>query len=138
MRMVTRMASRAADWFRQAVRDLEHAVRSAGMEDHEWACFAAQQSAEKALKAVIQAQGGEVRGHSSRALLNLLPETVGTAAERAALVADTAELDRHYIPARYPNSVPEGAPFEHYDTTQSERALAAADRVVRFCQRHLA
>ncbi len=46
------MPSRAQDWLRQALRDLEHAedARKAGR--HEWACFAAHQAAEKAVKAL--------------------------------------------------------------------------------------
>jgi HEPN domain-containing protein len=132
------MPSRAHDWLRQAQRDLQHAHRSAGMGDHEWACFAAQQAAEKALKAVLQDRGGEARGHSARALLRLLPPGIGADSDRAALEPDALELDRHYVPARYPNSMPEGAPFEFYDDHQSRSALAAADRIVRFCERHLA
>jgi HEPN domain-containing protein len=132
------MPSRAMDWFRQAQRDLRHAGRSAEMGDHEWACFAAQQAAEKALKALLQDRGGEVRGHSARALLRLLPPDVGERDERARREADALALDRHYIPSRYPNSVPQGAPFEFYDAEQSRDAVAAADRVVRFCERHLA
>jgi HEPN domain-containing protein len=132
------MPSRSRDWFRQAERDLEHARRSAEMGDHEWACFAAQQAAEKALKALLQDRGGEVRGHSALALLRLLPVEIGSESERAAREADALELDRHYIPARYPNSMPHGAPFEFYDATQSRSAIAAADRIVGFCERHLA
>jgi HEPN domain-containing protein len=44
---------RATAWLRQAERDLAHARRSAEHGDPEWACFAAQQAAEKALKAVL-------------------------------------------------------------------------------------
>jgi len=47
-----RVVSRAADWLRQALRDLEHAKRSVELGDYEWACFAAQQAAEKAVKAL--------------------------------------------------------------------------------------
>ncbi|MDX1661346.1 MAG: HEPN domain-containing protein, partial [Gemmatimonadota bacterium] len=104
------MASRAADWIRQAERDLEHARRSAEMGDHEWACFAAHQAAEKALKAVLQDHGAEARGHALRSLLRGVSEAIGEELEE--YEADARELDRHYIPTRYPNSVPEGAPFE--------------------------
>lgn len=46
------MANRALDWFRQAERDLEHARDSSRAGRHEWACFAAHQAAEKAVKAL--------------------------------------------------------------------------------------
>ena len=42
------------------------------------------------------------------------------------------ELDRHYIPSRYPNAHPSGTPHEAYDEETSERALNAAERVIAF------
>ncbi len=41
-----------SDWLAQAKRDLEHAHQSSGLGHFEWACFAAQQAAEKAAKAL--------------------------------------------------------------------------------------
>ena len=46
------MTDRSKDWFDQAQRDLEQAKSSQKEDRHEWACFAAQQSAEKAVKAL--------------------------------------------------------------------------------------
>lgn len=57
------MASRAADWFNQALRDLEQAEQSRKSAHHEWACFAAQQAAEKAVKALHLHRGQEAWGH---------------------------------------------------------------------------
>ena len=45
------MANIAYDWLRQAEHDLKHADLSLRNEDYEWACFASQQAAEKAVKA---------------------------------------------------------------------------------------
>jgi HEPN domain-containing protein len=47
-----KMVDRSKDWFAQAERDLDHARSSQKEGRHEWACFAAQQSAEKAIKAL--------------------------------------------------------------------------------------
>ncbi len=58
------MVSRALDWFRQTLKDLEHVRKSIELEHYEWACFAAQQAAEKAVKALYQKLGIEVWGHS--------------------------------------------------------------------------
>ena len=63
------MVSRAEDWLRQALRDLEHARRSLKFGDYEWACFAAQQAAEKSVKALYQKLGIEVWGHSVSRML---------------------------------------------------------------------
>jgi len=53
------MPDRSRDWLSQAERDLRLAELSRGDEIHEWACFAAQQSAEKAVKALRLALGQE-------------------------------------------------------------------------------
>jgi len=57
------MASRAEDWYKQARRDLQHARHALENEEFEWACFAAQQSAEKALRALYQTAGADAWGH---------------------------------------------------------------------------
>ena len=44
------MPDRWGDWLTQARRNLEQAKDSARAERHEWACFAAQQAAEMAVK----------------------------------------------------------------------------------------
>ncbi len=41
----------------QAQADLEHARKSLEAGDYEWACFAAQQAAEVAVKAVLERKG---------------------------------------------------------------------------------
>lgn len=46
------MPERSQDWYKQALRDLEQAVDSQKLGRHEWACFAAQQAAEKVVKAL--------------------------------------------------------------------------------------
>jgi len=51
------MSTRWADWLRQANIDLAHARHARAGAHHEWACFAAPQAAEKALKSVHGARG---------------------------------------------------------------------------------
>jgi len=48
------MVMRVRDWMRQAEKDLGHARRSLDGGDYEWACFSAQQAAEKAVKALYE------------------------------------------------------------------------------------
>jgi HEPN domain-containing protein len=52
------MGNRYLDWLRQADADLRHARHAAADVNFEWSCFAAQQAAEKALKALLQKGGG--------------------------------------------------------------------------------
>ena len=129
------MANRARDWFNQAVRDLEQAEDSRQAGRHEWACFAAQQAAEKAVKALHLHLGQEAWGHVIARLLQELPETTLVPAE---LIEKGRTLDSFYIPPRYPNSHPEGAPFEHYGLLQSEEAIRYAREIIEFVRAQMA
>lgn len=127
------MPSRAADWYQQAQRDLEQAASSRQEGRHEWACFAAQQAAEKAVKAVHLAHSQDAWGHVVARLLVELPVDVP-----ADLVEKGRVLDAFYIPTRYANSHAEGPPFEHYGPLQSEEALRYAGEILAFAGTRLA
>ncbi len=127
------MANRAKDWFAQAQRDLEQAKSSRAEERHEWACFAAQQSAEKVVKALHLALGQEAWGHIVARLLRDLPISVATD-----LVAKAQVLDNFYIPTRSANGHPEGPPFEHYGNLQSGEAIQYAGEILEFVRVHMA
>jgi HEPN domain-containing protein len=47
-------------------------------------------------------------------------------------------LDNFYIPSRYPNAHPTGAPYEHYGPLQSEEALRHAGEIVAFVRAQVA
>jgi HEPN domain-containing protein len=129
------MASRSEDWFRQSERDLAQARASQHQGWHEWACFAAHQAAEKAIKALHLANGQEAWGHVLAQLMSELPSKVAASPE---LVQRAQVLDNFYIPTRYPDSHPAGAPFEHYNELQSGEALSYADQIVEFVRNGLA
>ena len=129
------MANRARDWLSQATRDLEQARDSKQAGRHEWACFAAHQAAEKAVKALHLHRGQEAWGHVLTRLIAELPPDARPAGE---LVERARVLDTFYVPARYPNSHAEGAPFEHYGPLQSEEAIAYAGAIVEFVRRQMA
>ena len=129
------MPARAEDWYKQASHDLQHAHHALESGDYEWACFAAQQACGKALKALYQKAGAEAWGHSVALLLKNLPPPFSA---EPALQQMGMQLDKHYIPARYPNAYPEGAPYEFYTQPEAEHAIASAERIIRFCEDHLA
>lgn len=127
--------NRSRDWFLQAERDLVQAEDSRRAGRHEWACFAAQQAAEKAVKALHLKLGQEAWGHVVARLLRELPET---AAAPPDLIEKARVLDSFYIPPRYPNSHPEGPPFEHYGPLQSEEAIRYAREILDFVRAQMA
>ena len=129
------MVTRARDWFRQAEADLAHARHALRDGHHEWACFAAQQAAEKAAKAAHQALGQEAWGHSVTELLQALRLQVATIDDQ--LVDRARSLDKLYVPTRYPNGLPAGAPADYYTRTEAERAIADAEAIVECCRRVL-
>ncbi|MBU4352851.1 MAG: HEPN domain-containing protein [Nanoarchaeota archaeon] len=129
------MPNRSRDWLQQSERDLQQAEDSGRAGRHEWACFAAQQAAEKAVKALHLHLGQEAWGHVIARLLKELPESVSLPME---LIEKSRVLDTFYIPPRYPNSHPEGAPFEHYGPLQSEEAIRYAGEILAFVRAQMA
>ena len=127
------MAQRWKDWLAQAEHDLEQAASSLNDGRHDWACFAAHQAAEKAVKALHLARGQEAWGHVVARLLTELP-----LAAPADLVEQARILDTFYVPARYPNGHPAGAPFEHYGPLQSDQGLRCAGDILDFVRQTLA
>ena len=61
-------------WIDQAERDLEVARHLAANAFHEWACFLAQQSAEKAVKAVRLSLGTPIEAIKKHEMSELLAE----------------------------------------------------------------
>lgn len=127
------MPNRSQDWFAQAERDLEQARASQRDGRHEWACFAAEQAAEKAVKALHLALGQEAWGHTIAKLLKELPVEVDPM-----LIEKGRVLDNMYVPTRYANGHPEGAPFEHYGPLQSDEAIRHAGEILEFVRARLA
>ena len=91
------------------------------------ACFLYQQGAEKLLKAVLYVKGERpVVGHATTHLAERC------AAYKSAfrdLLEPCRELDIFYIPTRYPNGVPDGAPYEFFAAEHSRRGAAAYGKV---------
>ena len=122
---------RHADWFRQAERKLDSARWDIQGGFYEDACFSAQQAAELATKALLERQGRIELGHSVYHLLQAAGNTPPDALNAAQI------LDRYYIPTRYPNGFPAGAPMDFYDLPTAEEAVRLAQRVLDFVRLHL-
>ena len=124
--------NRSADWLHQAHSDLDLAAVSAAAGHHEWACFACHQAVEKALKALHLHHGQQVWGHGLGRSWRELPPVVGAAlAEALSDLEDRLRiLDALYIPTRYPDSLPDGAPSDHFGRLQSDDAQRHASSIV--------
>lgn len=135
MRYDATAMERSADWMYQAEGDLAHVRHDLAGSFYDWACFSAQQSSEKALKAVFAKLGAEAWGH---ALDELVAELAPHFSAPDDVVQAARELDKVYIPTRYPNAHPGGSPRSLYTRIEAERCLAHAERIVAFCQGLLA
>lgn len=81
------------------------------------------------MKAVFQKMGAEAWGHSVYELLVNLRERVDVDDE---LLGFALELDKAYIPTRYPNAHPSLSPRRRY--TKAARLIGYAERIVDFCK----
>lgn len=122
-------------WLDQAENDLAFARHALGGRFYHQVCFISQQCVEKALKAVLYAEGARnVIGHSVAGLLaRLIPDHPSL--ER--LRDSAAQLDLYYIPSRYPNGLVEGTPHQAFTRTQAEGALQAAETALEEVKRLL-
>jgi HEPN domain-containing protein len=125
------MPSRYIDWFNQAKKDLKHAENSLKCEDYEWACFSAQQSAEKATKSVFMKLNKDCWGHSVNYLLMELSKLIEVDRD---LIAMAKQLDKDYILARYPNGFDIGTPFEYYSKEDAKGSIKNAGNIIKFCE----
>ena len=130
------MGDRSQDWLRQAEADLKHAELSQREGDYEWSCFAAQQAAEKAVKALYMSLHGDAWGHSLLALLRSLPQAIAAAVGPEILDAARA-LDKLYIPTRYPNGFDMGAPADYFTERDARESVAYAKSILTFCRARL-
>ncbi len=126
----------ARRWWIQALDDrafVHHMAREGHYFDK--ACFIAQQAGEKALKACLYAEGRrDVIGH---ALVEFVRDLAQRETGFASVVSPAARLDRFYIPARYPNGLPGGTPFETYSADDLAAASKDMDAVFKAAERFL-
>lgn len=121
------MPSRTRDWLRQAERNLRSAEVNYQAGLYEESCYESQQAAEKAVKGFLNYLHKEMKGHSVTLLLQALginiPEEILTCAQ---------ELDKHYIPSRYPDVYDEGAPADYYNKGNAEKCINCAKSILNW------
>jgi len=119
-----------ARWRREADRALQGARVQAEAGLHNWACFAAEQASQLAMKGLLHGLGKAPWGHDLKGF--------GEAVEQGGLELsdDLAlrlrRLGRHYIPARYPDVHAAGSAGDQYEEAESSEAIADAEAVLAF------
>lgn len=122
-------------WFKQALRDVDDARFASSGKRFNLACFLSQQSAEKALKAYLYAQGAEsVWGYS---VAELCEDAQRFDADFEELRKKTGPLDRYYIPTRYPNGLPGGIPADAYQEDDAVKAIDMAREVIEIVRQKM-
>ncbi len=116
--------SRAIDWLKQAESDLAFAHDGLANDRFSHICFMAQQSGEKAIKSIGIYYEYEIRGHSIAAIAKKIG--INGEVEEAGKI-----LDLYYISARYPDSLPGGAPFEMFTKKQALEAISLAQIILK-------
>jgi HEPN domain-containing protein len=124
-----KQSAQAQRWLLQAQDDLEAASVLRGANKFAQAAFYAQQSAEKGLKALWHSLDLEPWGHSVTRLIGDLPEGKARSTMKP-LIDDAKSLDKHYIPARYPDAFPDLTPAEVYTQAEAQASIAAAKRLL--------
>lgn len=85
--------------------------------------FLSQQSAEKAVKALLQYRGIERRGHSILHLIQNPPNEI---------LECVTYLDKQYTPTRYPDVYDEGSPYEYYTEKDAEECINCALKILNW------
>ncbi len=116
---------------KQARHTLASAQRDYEAEDFDWACFKAHQAAELFLKGWLRSSDCFATGHSIQRLLTQIQASVTVPEE---LQKCARELDKVYIPSRYPDAYSEGAPMDFYDAENARTSINCARVVATFVE----
>lgn len=99
-------------------------------------CFISQQAGEKVLKACLYAVGQRrVIGHSLFEMVQQLATTLDDMFK--SILDESRRLDRFYIPARYPNGLPGGSPFQVYTARDLDEAYEDVTRIFQISRTFL-
>lgn len=123
-------------WWRTADSSLDMAHLAAEHDAYHHACLHAEQAAQQAVKGLLHSvgAGSDARGHNLLALGRAVAKATGAVLPEDVWEA-LARLGRHYLPARYPDALPGGAPLDHYTAADSSQALDDAILVSDFVRR---
>lgn len=119
-----------ATWLEFSNYDLKTAKWNLKGKIYTSVCYASQQAAEKALKALILAKGEVApKVHSLDRLISELKKMKVNVSQ---IEKEAQELDKYYISTRYPGQY--GGPEGLYDETDAKSALVSAEKILNFAR----
>jgi HEPN domain-containing protein len=124
----------AERWLLTAEEDLEAAQLLLRARKYAHCCFLAQQSGEKAVKAIWYLEDADPWGHSIQRLVADFPRK-DELPDLDAWIEQAALLDKFYIPTRYPNGLPDLTPGQVYRMADAVSSMEAARELVMACRR---
>jgi HEPN domain-containing protein len=123
-------SAQAMRWFSTAKDDLQTADILYRNQKFAQSCFFSQQAGEKAIKALYFFYDSEPWGHSIYKLVKELNQPGIVKKVLEGMLDRCRELDRYYIPTRYPDGLPGTTPAEAYGSTDAESALKAGQDIM--------
>lgn len=126
---------RYIDWYEEGLDDYATAQDLYRLKRYSKSCFFCHQACEKVLKALMIKKLRRYDPiHSVAELLRRLRVVVDIPQH---LIEKGEKLDRFYIPTRYPNAWPYGAPYKHYNEEDARIALEYAREVLDLVKREI-
>lgn len=121
-------------WFEQAQWDLNAAKLSIQNGYHEWSCFESQQAAEKAIKAVIVANG--IRAPRTHKLSSLIGIVKSVDKKVQEYYFDVKTIQAFTFIARYPFLVPNEnkSPHNFITSKDAQKCINQAETILKALQ----
>lgn len=120
-------------WLRQAEYDLKAAEWNLDGGFHAPACFWAQQSAAKALRAFLFIMKEDAR--ETRSVVELLDRAITYEEGFKEFVGSSGRLDLYYKTTRFPDSIPGGIPAEVITERDAREAIKLASDILVITER---
>jgi HEPN domain-containing protein len=124
-------------WIQQALADVSAAHDSLKTQHFEWACFQAQQAAEKGLKSFLFFRGRtSIITHS---LVDLIRAAQTLEPSFSGLMTEAKYLDAYYIGTRYPNGLmSQDPPARYFDQKDANQCIQSAQSILNICLKFVA
>jgi len=98
--------------------------------DYNWACFKAEQAAECALKGLLRGLGIFYDTNSLVSMLAKLPKDL----DLSGIMQAASELDKLFLPTRYPDAWVEGVPSNYYTRQNARAAISYALMIIKWVE----